>query len=310
MPDRLMGMQVFVQVARQGSFAAAARALGLSQTMISKHVAALEQQLGVALLHRSTRRLSLTDPGKRFLERCQSILADIEQLDAEFMAQRHAPSGNLRFNAPVSFATRYLAPLLPAFHDQYPDVTVELGLDDRRVNLIEEGWDLALRIRRLEPNSLRVRKLAMIRFVVCAAPSYLERFGTPKTVSDLERHQCLGYTLGDWQSAWRWRFGHEGEATVSVRGALSANSGDALREAALRGMGIIYQPVFIIADDLASGRLIELPLDLPLVNGPELHAIYPAGREASPKVRAMIDFLVQAYGNPPPWERAVSGSPV
>ncbi|GBQ31415.1 LysR family transcriptional regulator [Gluconacetobacter azotocaptans] len=302
MLDRITSMQVFVRVVAQGSFAGAARTLSLSQTMVTKHVAALEARLGVALFHRSTRRLSLTDAGRLFLDGCQRLLSELEDMEHEVAAERDEPRGRLRLNAPVSFAIRHVAPILGAFSRRYPLVSVELGVDDRAVDPVEEGWDLTLRIRKMTPSSLRSRRLAPIRFVVCAAPSYLARHGTPRTIAELAHHACLGYTLSDAVGPARWRFGAKGERAIAVRGPLCANNGDVLREAAVAGQGIIYQPSFIVADALRAGQLRALSLDAPLMDGPELHAVYPPAATVALKVRAMIDYLSECYGPLPPWD--------
>ncbi|GAN63638.1 LysR family transcriptional regulator [Acetobacter indonesiensis NRIC 0313] len=303
MLDRITSMQVFVKVVATGSFTAAGRALCLSQTMVTKHITALETRLGVTLFHRSTRRLSLTEAGRLFLEGCQKILADLEDVEQTVTEQRREPRGRLRLNAPVSFAIRYVAPILPEFSRRYPLVTVELGLNDRAVDLIEEGWDLTLRIRHMAPSSLRSRKLASIRCVVCAAPAYLQQAGVPKTIEDLSHHQCLGYTLGEPGAPNRWHFGLKGERTVSVSGALCANNGDALREAAVAGQGLIYLPVFVVANELRSGLLQTVPLDAPLIEAPPLHAVYAQGQTTPLKVRAMIDYLAECYSPAAPWEQ-------
>ena len=309
MLDRFTSMQVFVKVVQLGSFSAAARALALSPTMVTKHVTTLESRLGATLFRRSTRHLSLTEAGRLFLEGSQRILADMEDMELAVGAQRREPRGHLRLNAPVSFAIRYLAPYLPEFNRLYPHVTVELGLNDRTVDLIDEGWDLTLRIRKMPSSTLRSRRLATIRMVVCAAPAYLEHAGTPTRVEELSQHQCLGYTLSGVNSASRWSFGEKGEKTVSVSGPLSANNGDVLREAAVAGEGIVYQPVFVVSEELRTGRLRALPLDLPPVQGPDLHAVYAPGISLSLKIRAMIDYLSQCYTPTPPWEQALVDTP-
>ncbi|MEW9272517.1 LysR family transcriptional regulator [Gluconobacter oxydans] len=301
MLDRFTGMQVFAKVVAQGSFSGAARSLGLSQTMVTKHIAALESRLGISLFHRSTRKLSLTEPGRLFFIRSQKILTDLEEMEQEVSAENQEPRGLLRLNAPVSFAIRHVGPILPEFSRRHPLVTVELGLDDRRIDPITEGWDLTLRIGRMPSSALRSRRLAQVDFVVCAAPSYLEEYGTPRSVADLPNHRCLGYTLDDEISSARWSFGPNGERTVPVSGPMHANNGDILREAAVAGQGIIYQPTFIVSDELKSGRLVPLPLDVPVMTGPELHAVYAPTPHVPLKIRAMIDFLVERYGPVPPW---------
>ncbi|MDE7547903.1 LysR substrate-binding domain-containing protein [Acetobacter fabarum] len=309
MLDRFTSMQVFVKVVQLGSFSAAARALALSPTMVTKHVTTLEDRLGVTLFRRSTRHLSLTEAGRLFLEGSQRILSDMEDMELAASAQRREARGHLRLNAPVSFAIRYVAPYLPGFNRLHPHVSVELGLNDRTVDLIDEGWDLTLRIRKMPSSTLRSRRLATIRMVVCAAPAYLDRAGTPTRVEDLSQHQCLGYTLSSTNSANRWSFGEKGEKTVPVSGPLSANNGDVLREAALAGEGIVYQPVFVVSEELRTGRLRALALDLPPVAGPDLHAVYAPGISVSLKIRAMIDYLSQCYAPIPPWEQALAHTP-
>ncbi|MGG6429336.1 LysR substrate-binding domain-containing protein [Acetobacter ghanensis] len=308
MLDRFTSMQVFVKVVQVGSFSAAARALALSPTMVTKHVTALEDRLGVTLFRRSTRHLSLTEAGRLFLEGGQRILADMEEVELAVTEQRREPRGHLRLNAPVSFAIRYVAPYLPEFSRLYPHVTVELGLNDRTVDLIDEGWDLTLRIRKMPASTLRSRRLATIRMVVCAAPAYLDHAGTPTHVEELSQHACLGYTLSGTNSANRWSFGERGEKTVSVSGPLSANNGDVLREAALAGAGIVYQPVFVVSEELRAGRLRALALDMPPVPGPDLHAVYAPGINLPLKTRAMIDYLTQCYAPTPPWEQALGNT--
>lgn len=305
MLDRITSMQVFVKVVATGSFAAAGRALSLSQTMVTKHITALEVRMGTALFHRSTRKLSLTEAGRLFLEGSQKILTDLEEIEQTVTAQRREPRGRLRLNAPVSFAIRYVAPLLPEFSRRYPLVTVELGLNDRAIDLIEEGWDLTLRIRHMAASSLRTRRLASIRCVVCAAPAYLERAGTPTQVAQLSQHQCLSYTLGDPGGPTRWLFGTKGTVSVPVSGPLCANNGDALREAAIAGQGLIYLPVFVVSTELQKGFLRAVTLDEPLVEAPPLHAVYAASQNTPLKVRAMIDYLLECYGHTPPWEHDV-----
>jgi len=303
MLDRLTGLQVFTRVVVTGSFSAAGRSLSLSQTMVTKHVAALEARLGVALFQRSTRRLSLTEAGRLLLEGGQKLLADYEQIEQVVAAERQEPRGVLRLNAPVSFAIRHVAPILAEFRRMFPLVNVELGVSDRPIDMIEEGWDLTLRIQSMPSSSLRARKLAPIRMVVCAAPDYLACAGIPTTVQDLQHHQCLGYALSEVAGASRWSFGARGERSVAISGPLVANNGDVLREAALAGQGIIYQPTFLLADELRAGRLRAISLDCQPIDELDLHAVYVPGTVMPLKVRAMIDFLLGAYAPTPPWDR-------
>jgi DNA-binding transcriptional LysR family regulator len=306
MLDRLTGLEVFAKVAAAGSLSAAARALGMSQTMVTKHIAALEARLGAKLFHRTTRRLSITEAGRSYLESSERILAEIEAADAAVAADRVEPRGMLRINAPVSFGTRQIAPLLAEFAARYPRTSVELGLNDRLVDLAEEGWDLAIRIGNLSDSSLIARRIAPCRIVVCAAPSYLKMHGIPQTVSSLAAHNCLGYTLSQRTPVDRWTFGARGEAGVRVSGNLRANNGDALLAAALAGQGIIHQPSFIVADDLAAGRLVALTLDQPNVELGGIYAVYLPDRQPPAKLRAFIDFIAARFAPEPPWDRELA----
>ena len=306
MLDRLTGLEVFAKVAAAGSLSAAARAMGLSQTMVTKHLAALEARLGVRLFHRTTRRLSITEAGRNYLESSARILADMEAADAAVAADRIEPRGLLRLNAPVSFGTRQIAPLLAEFAAHHPRVTVEIGLNDRLVDLAEEGWDLAIRIGNLSDSSLIARRIAPCRIVVCAAPSYLEARGTPLTVASLAEHNCLGYTLSQSQPVDRWLFGASAEISVRVTGNLRANNGDALRAAAIAGQGLIQQPSFIVADDLRAGRLVALTLDQPTVELAGIYAVFPPDRHPPAKVRAFIDFIATRFTPVPPWDRDIA----
>src|SRR5512140_272795 len=301
MLDRLTGLEVFAKVATAGSLSAAGRAMGMSQTMVTKHIAALESRLGVKLFHRTTRRLSITEAGRNYLESSARILAEIEAADAAVAADRVEPRGLLRLNAPVSFGTRQIAPLLAEFAQRHPRVTVELGLNDRLVDLVEEGWDLAIRIGNLSNSSLIARRIAPCRIVVCAAPSYLRARGTPRTVASLADHNCLGYTLSQRTPIDRWVFG--ADVGVQISGTLRANNGDALRAAAIAGQGIIHQPTVIVADDIREGRLVALALDQPTVELGGIYAVFLPDRHPPARVRAFIDFIAGRFAPEPPWDR-------
>ena len=306
MLDRLTGLEVFGKVTATGSFSAAGRALGLSQTMVTKHIAALETRLGVKLFHRTTRKLSLTEEGRRYLEASERILADMEAADAAVAADRFEPRGVLRLNAPVAFGVRQIAPLLSEFAQRYPLVEVELGLNDRTVDLAEEGWDLVIRIGTLGDSSLIARRLAPCSTLVCAAPSYLAAQGTPKTVASLAEHNCLGYTLSRLAGADQWTFGAKADVAVKVSGNLRSNNGEALRVAAIAGQGLIYHPTFFVADDLRAGTLVAVTLDHPTIELGGVYAVYLPDRNPPAKVRAFIDFAAERFGPQPPWERAVA----
>ncbi len=306
MLDRLTSLEVFARVAAVGSLSGAARAMGLSQTMVTKHIASLEARLGAKLFHRTTRRLSITEAGRSYLESSERILSDMEAAEAAIAADRVEPRGLLRVNVPVVFGTRQIAPLLADFAERYPNVTIELGLNDRLVDLAEEGWDLAIRIGKLRDSSMVARRLAPSRMVVCAAPSYLARHGTPRSVGDLASHNCLGYTLSQQASAAEWLFGKQGDIRVQVKGNLRANNGDALRAATLAGLGVARQPTFIVADDLRAGTLVALPLDQPEIQTTAVHAVYLPDRRPPAKVRAFIDFLAASFSPEPPWDRGLA----
>lgn len=306
MLDRVTGMQVFVRVAALGSLSAAARALGISQTMATKHIAAIEERLGVKLLHRTTRRLTLTEAGRRYLDAAERILAELEDAEAAASADRLEARGTLRLNAPVSFGTREIAPLLPEFTRAYPSVTVDLGLNDRIVDLIEEGWDLAVRIGRLAESTMIARKIAPCRTALCAAPVYLAERGRPQTVADLKNHNCLGYTLSQAVGSERWAFGPDGSVTVPVSGNLRANNGDALVAAAVAGQGLIYQPTFLVSAEIRAGRLLSIALDHTTVELPGIFAVYPSDRRPPAKVRAFIDFVGKRFGSVPSWDRTLA----
>jgi DNA-binding transcriptional LysR family regulator len=302
MLDRVTGMQVFVRVAALGSFSAAARVLNLSQTMVTKHVAALEERLGVKLLHRSTRKLVLTEGGRTYLAACERILAEIDEAETSASLDRIEPRGTLRLNVPLTFGFRQIAPALSEFSRIYPAVSFDLGLADRYVDLMEEGWDMAIRIGRLKDSSLVARRLAACRTIVCASPAYLKERGVPQDLDDLAQHNCLGYTLPSAIGADRWAFGSDGDIVVPIRGNLRANNGDALLAAALAGQGLIYQPTFIVSDSLREGSLVPVLTGYPTYE-PAIHAVLPSGRPAPAKVRAFVAFLAERFGPNPNWDR-------
>jgi DNA-binding transcriptional LysR family regulator len=305
MLDRLTGMEVFVRIANAGSLSGAARVMRMSQTMVTKHLAALEARLGTRLFHRTTRRLTITEAGRRYLDSTERLLADIESAEVAVAADRVEPRGLLRLNVPLVFGVRQIAPRLAAFAARYPGVTIDLGLNDRLIDLAEEGWDLAIRIGALRDSSLVARRLARCRMMICAAPSYLAARGTPRTTADLAGHNCLGYTLAQAGAA-RWRMGGAAAIDVAVSGNLRANNGDALLAAALAGQGLIYQPSFIVGDDLRAGRLVPITLEQPPSDQFAVYAIYLPERTPSAKVRAFIDFIADAFAPEPPWDHGLA----
>lgn len=298
--DRFASMEVFVRVAELKGFSEAARRLGQSKSSVSKHVSALENHLGVRLLNRTTRRLSLTEAGVAYYDWCRRIAADMEAAEDSVTRLHAGPCGNLKVNAPMSFGRLHLAAVIPEFMERHPQVTVEMFMDDRVVDLIEEGFDLAVRISRLADSSLIARRIASSRSVVCASPDYLAKHGAPRTPADLAQHNCLIYSYspqGD-----RWRFsGPDGEYTVRVSGNFWANNGDALHTAALAGLGVLSSPSFIIGEDLRAGRLKTVLEDC---RQPDLtiHAVYPHQRHMTAKLRVFVDYLIEKFAASPSWD--------
>lgn len=298
--DRLALLQTFVAVAEAGSFTAAADRLGLSRAMTSRHVQVLEDRLGVRLLHRTTRRVSPTEPGLGYLERARRLLAEFADAETEVRGERAAPRGTLRVNAPVSFGRSHLAAALPPFLARYPDLSVELTVNDRVVDLIEEGYDVAVRIGRLADSSLVARRLGSVMVRLAASPGYLARCGTPAGPADLAGHAwlCYAYSSGIGSGALR-RLTHADGREVSVRvgGPLTANNGDILAEAAAGGAGIVAEPDFILDPYLADGRLVTV---LPGWGIPDLgiYAVHHQSRHVAAKVRTFVDHLADWLRQP------------
>lgn len=292
--DRLTSMAMFVRVVEKRSLAAAAREAGISATMIGNHVRGLEERLGGRLLHRTTRQQSLTELGRIYYERCRQILADVEATESCVTGMRGGPRGLLRINAPVSFGSHRLTPALVEYLHLYPEVTIDLNLNDRVVDLVEEGYEVVFRIGVLADSNLIARRLAPYQMAICAAPAYLKRHGTPLIPADLAKHNCLGFTCSSLRNEWRLDT-LPGTGVVRVAGRLQVNNGQALRIAALSGFGIIMQPEALLADDLADGRLVRL---LPEHEPPAapMHLIYMPDRRLTPKLRSIIDFTIERFG--------------
>ena len=292
------GMLVFSRVVEEGSFSAAARKLGLSKASVSREISALEQRLGAQLLRRTTRRMSLTEVGDVFHERCQRVVEAAKEAESSVSQLQEAPRGAIRLAVPMSFGHLQIAPLLPRFLERYPNIRVDVDATDRIVDLIYERVDLSIRIGRPREQSYVQRKLCPIRLLMCASPEYLERRGPPRTPGDLSEHVCLNYA--DQMAVWRFSTGER----IKTAGTLNVNNGDALRQAALVGHGIVYLPSFLVADDVRSGRLTPL-LTRHTNLETNLLAVYPESRHISPKVRAMIDWLVEELGPEPEWDEAL-----
>ena len=296
MADRLESMGVFVKAADLGSFTKAGAALGLSSQMVGRHVAALEARVGAELLRRTTRRQSLTAIGDAYYARCRAILAEIEAADALAHDLGASPQGLLRVNAPVTVGALCLAPIVGDFLRAYPRMDVELSLSDRYVDLVDEGFDVALRFGALADSTLRVRALAPMRLVACAAPAYLARRGTPATPAELAEHDCLAFVFSSGATMRDWRFERaESRAAVAIAGRLRSSDSRVLLAAALAGDGIVFQVERIVAADLAAGRLVRV---LPDWAGPArpLSLLCSPSRLQSSKLRAFLDHVAGALG--------------
>jgi DNA-binding transcriptional LysR family regulator len=295
--DRLGAMRTFRAVVEAGGFSAAARRLGLSKAAVSKQVAELEAHFGTALLQRTTRRLNATDAGRRYFENCVRLLDELSDVEAEVRSTQAEPSGRLRISAPVNFGNAVLSPVICALAQRYPRLEIQVELNDRFVDLIEEGFDAALRIRTSLPDSsLIARKLGEITRSVVAAPSYLKKMGTPKTPEELKNHNCLIYTLSTAPFDWKFTAGNKtaGNKSVSVRvnGGIQSNNGQFLLSFLYAGVGIAFLPDFTVGEDIRHGKLKRILENYP-VEPHDLYVVYPANRHQSPKLRAFMDMATQ-----------------
>jgi len=298
--DALTDIAVFVRVVERGSFTLAANDLALSRAVVSKYLSRLEDRLGARLLHRTTRRLSLTEAGATLFEASRGALERIEEAEAVVAQFQSKPRGRLRVSAPMSFGILHLGPAMADFARAYPEITLDVRLDDRFVNLVEDGFDVAVRIGALTDSSLVARKLAVTRALACASPAYLAEHGEPETPEDLATHNCLVYSyLAD---LWRFTAPDGREIPVAVKGSLRINNGIVLAEAAVAGHGILVTPSFYVAPLLRSGRLKQV-LSRYKVTELGIHAVYPQRGHVPPKVRVFVDFLVQRFGRRPDWEK-------
>jgi DNA-binding transcriptional LysR family regulator len=289
-------MAVFTKVVDTASFAAAARHFGMSPAMVSKHVQTLEQRLGARLLNRTTRRVSATDVGQDYYERCLRILSEVEEAEAVASDLQTSPRGHLRVTAPVSFGTHRLAPAIADYLVSFPEVSIDLSLDDPYVDILEKRFDVGIRFGHLENSSLIARKLYALETYLCASPAYLERKGTPHVPADLAKHKCLIYTHAASQNVWSF-VGPDGkEDAVRISGRFQANSGDVLLPLAVRGCGLLLAPDYLVADDLGAGRLLRIMPDYSTHETP-VYAVYPS-RNLSAKIRTFIDFLAAWFAQP------------
>jgi DNA-binding transcriptional LysR family regulator len=298
--DILASMRVFTAVVDAGSFAGAADRLDLSRGMATRYVAQLEGHLGVRLLNRTTRRLSLTEAGGDYYQRATQVVALVEEAGSSVAQEAAVPRGTLRINVPVAFGARHLGPMITGYLQRTPGVEVDLTLNDRVVDLVEEGFDLAIRIAaRIDPG-LVARKLTRARMVACASPIYLKKYGMPKTPMDLQDHNCITYAYSAVQSGWQFRRKGE-EKTVRVSGNLRGNNGDLQVAAALAGLGIVREPSFLVYEALRRKELVRV---LPGWEQDELSifAVYPHRKFLPPKVRSFIDFVAERLGPEPYWD--------
>lgn len=298
--DHLAAMAIFARVVEAKSFTAAARALGISKSAVSKQVSALEDRLGARLLNRTTRKLALTEIGAAFYDRCSRLVAEAEEAELEVTRMMAEPRGELKVNAPYSFGISHVAPRLCGFLSAHPGVSIDLTLDDRYVDLVADGYDLAIRVGNLADSSLIARKLGATRVQLVASPDYWASRGMPKAPRDLADHECLIYSYRRLGNV--WQFGGE---TVRASGRMQANNGDVLRLVAVAGHGVAILPSFIIWEDVRAGRLV------PALQGYEppplgIYAVYPHSRHLSAKVRAFVDYLATQYGERSYWETDAS----
>jgi DNA-binding transcriptional LysR family regulator len=285
-------MTTFVKVVDAGGFSAAARALNLSPSMVTNHIQSLEERLGVRLLNRSTRKVNLTEVGHAFYDRCVRIIAELDDAEQVAEALQSRPRGTLRLNTAVAIPT-VIAPVIAEFVALYPEASVSIVATGRMVDLVEEGFDLAIRITPIPSSSLIIRRLASYRFVVCGAPDYFASRGMPERPADLVHHNCLNYSDAPWGAEWHFASSDNDEA-VPITGNLQANNVESLRRAAVLGQGLIYVPTFLISDELKSGRLVPTLTEFPTVER-SIDAIYPHRQHLSAKVRSFIDMAAKHF---------------
>ncbi len=288
--DRLLSMEVFVISVQLGSFTAAAGVFRITPAMVSKHVSSLEKRLGATLLARTTRTQKLTEIGQNYFDHCKQILAQVADAEAGAEAMGSRPKGHLRVNASIWFGSLTLAPVVCDYLKQYPDVDIELSLTDRYVDIVDEGFDVAIRIGELKDSSLLARKLTMFEVAICASPEYLAKAGVPGTPAELAHHQCLGFTNWHSQGGWKLMQKQPGTQTAAAP-RFESDNGQALRMAALKGIGIIMMPKELLRADIEAGRLVELMQDHVPPARP-IHLLYPRERQLAPKLTSFVDFLV------------------
>ena len=299
--DRFESMRIFTKVAESSSFAGAAARLNFSAGMVSQHVKALEDRLGARLLNRTTRKVSLTEVGRAYYERCTRLLADLEEAEQAASDLQTAPRGDLRVNVTPSFGMVQLAPAIADFTARFPEVSIELMLSDRIVDLVDEGFDLAVRVEPMPDSSLIARQLATVRLVICGAPSYIRKHGEPRTPDDLANHNCLTLTGSSYLRSWHLGAAGRAPLEISPAGTLRANSAGVLMCAAVAGHGLACLPTYLAGEALRAGRLVTV-LDDYVAPPLTLRALYPHSRHLSAKVRAFVDFLADRFAGEPAWD--------
>ena len=295
-------LQAFVAVVEAGTFTAAAERLNLAKSAVSRRVSALEERLGVQLLRRTTRVLNLTDTGQSFYEHGARILADLDEAEAAVQQEHGELRGTLRVALPLSFGVRHMCKPIAAFSHRHPNLRFDLDLNDRRIDLVEEGIDVAVRIAHLADSSLIARKLFDVRTVVAASPVYLKTHGIPESPEELRDHDCLIYSNLSDPERWRWTDGNGKQHVVNVNTTMRASSGDFLTNAAAHGLGIVIQPTFLAAEAIRRGSLVPILKDYEWPTSPA-YAVYPPTRHLSYRVRAFIDFLVERFSGELQWDR-------
>lgn len=295
-------LKLFVRLASTNNISMAGQEMGLSPAVASAHINKLEEGLGVRLVHRTTRKVSLTQEGEAFLPRAEDVLASIELAKGAIGVGSTSPSGTLRITAPASFGRIHLIPALKGFLQAYPNLKVDLRFSDSVIDLVEGGFDLAIRNAELKDSTLVARKLAVDKRMLCASPEYIEQFGEPKHPNELKNHNCIVLAGGD-----NWAFKTEqGPLNVSVSGNIRTDNGDAMRDATTDGLGISLNATWSAYQELADGRLVEILKDYPLASEAAIWAVYPSSRLIAPKVRAFIDYFANYYGEPPYWDAKLS----
>lgn len=295
-------LKLFVRLASTNNISLAGQELGLSPAVASAHISKLEQSLGVRLVHRTTRKVSLTEEGVSFLPHAEEVLASVEAARSSVGAGSSLPKGTLRVTAPASFGRMHLVPALKGFMERYPDLNFDLRLTDSIVDLVEGGFDIAIRNAALKDSSLIARKLAVDHRILCASPEYLAKHGEPRTPQELQQHSCVN--LAGLES---WAFSSDkGPMTIRTQGRFRTDHGEALRQACVNGLGIGLNATWSVYEQLKSGELVQVLKEYPLASEAAIWAVYPSSRLLAPKVRAFIDYFAEYYGNPPYWDKELA----